>query len=715
MSESWTVEQVVDWALSYGHGQFLDFFIENQMSGAELPKLTKDSFINIIVTESDIDSLLKDIAQLPRTRQEVQLWRDDSVCKVRIHGNYSGSCGYCKARRSSQYGMYSSLMSMSCDLYEEMADFGWTRSGTFIYHPHVSTTCCPLFQLRTDVKQFRPSKSQKRVVNRFQRFLNGEEREVKPPKTLTIFEFLRENLVHAKENLTQAGVKIDTFFNPELASDNMNVDEENKEVLKNDDSVNHNNGSIGISSVKKSTKLQQPDDVVHCEKIFRNILEKAMDSCFWENQSNQLIPRDLKSHSRLRNIPIKSTMKRLEVPSHNKDENDLVTVTSVTALPIILENIVNSMNKKTINTDSINNNINNNISDNIDKVKDNIDKKTVLSAIIAHTLVGTMNTKDATFDILDNNSIKCTQTIQSVSNKQSNITISTTTTSTTTASTHNNNKKPTTTNTNTTNSNNNNPRKNTFRTEFIKPTEYTPRVFEIFKKFQVNVHHEPAFEVTEPSFTSFLIDTPLKYEPIPDDLLGPDSVVKEYGSYLLLYILNDEIVAVSVLDILPHSVFSVYFMWDTDYREHSLGIYSATTEIVMFREKMDFIKYYYLGWYVPSCPKMRYKALFKPAEVLCPITKKYVPLDDEVNQVLDNKEYYVDKKDQPPQPPTFDEVNSLLIQLDNENIMKASNAFEFYPELFEHVELYLTLLGTHLSERVIPNYSRVVENLKKGW
>jgi len=36
-------------------------------------------------------------------------------------------------------------------------------------------------------------------------------------------------------------------------------------------------------------------------------------------------------------------------------------------------------------------------------------------------------------------------------------------------------------------------------------------------------------------------------------------------------------------------------------------------------------KYYYMGWYVETCPKMRYKRQYQPFEVLCPINKVYVP------------------------------------------------------------------------------------------
>jgi len=48
-----------------------------------------------------------------------------------------------------------------------------------------------------------------------------------------------------------------------------------------------------------------------------------------------------------------------------------------------------------------------------------------------------------------------------------------------------------------------------------------------------------------------------------------------YGSFHHHYVLDGKIIAVGVIDILPHCVSSVYFYYDPDYAFLSLGTYSA--------------------------------------------------------------------------------------------------------------------------------------------
>jgi arginine-tRNA-protein transferase len=64
-------------------------------------------------------------------------------------------------------------------------------------------------------------------------------------------------------------------------------------------------------------------------------------------------------------------------------------------------------------------------------------------------------------------------------------------------------------------------------------------------------------------------------------------------------------------------VSSVYFFYDPDYAFLSLGIWSALHELSLVPNSplLPDLKYYYLGYYVHSCPKMRYKKQFAPAEV----------------------------------------------------------------------------------------------------
>uniref|UniRef100_A0A8C2A494 Arginyl-tRNA--protein transferase 1 n=1 Tax=Cyprinus carpio TaxID=7962 RepID=A0A8C2A494_CYPCA len=125
-------------------------------------------------------------------------------------------------------------------------------------------------------------------------------------------------------------------------------------------------------------------------------------------------------------------------------------------------------------------------------------------------------------------------------------------------------------------------------------------------------------------FKRFLCDSPLEAETAPD---GPDV---GYGSFHQQYWLDGTIVAVGVLDILPSCVSSVYLYYHPDFSSLSLGTYSALREIAFTRQlqqQSPKLSYYYLGFYVHSCPKMRYKGQYRPSDLLCPETYTWVPIE----------------------------------------------------------------------------------------
>ncbi|XP_077073586.1 arginyl-tRNA--protein transferase 1 isoform X6 [Siphateles boraxobius] len=128
----------------------------------------------------------------------------------------------------------------------------------------------------------------------------------------------------------------------------------------------------------------------------------------------------------------------------------------------------------------------------------------------------------------------------------------------------------------------------------------------LYARYQMTVHGDAPSECGESEFKRFLCDSPLEAETAPD---GPDV---GYGSFHQQYWLDGRIVAVGVLDILPSCVSSVYLYYHPDFSSLSLGTYSALREIGFTRQlqqQSPKLAYYYLGFYVHSCPKMRYKVM----------------------------------------------------------------------------------------------------------
>jgi len=164
--------------------------------------------------------------------------------------------------------------------------------------------------------------------------------------------------------------------------------------------------------------------------------------------------------------------------------------------------------------------------------------------------------------------------------------------------------------------------KHTF-TVTVENSEFRREDFELWQRYQAKIHNDPPPKLKKSSYVNFLCDTPL----VSDD--------KTYGSKHFRYFLDDKLVAVGVCDVLPTALSSVYFYHDPDLMKLELGKLSALYEIDFVSKNRntakyslgDF-KYYYMGYYIHDCQKMRYKGEYKPSELRCPTTGKWVSLDD---------------------------------------------------------------------------------------
>ncbi|XP_057164607.1 arginyl-tRNA--protein transferase 1 isoform X23 [Ursus arctos] len=159
--------------------------------------------------------------------------------------------------------------------------------------------------------------------------------------------------------------------------------------------------------------------------------------------------------------------------------------------------------------------------------------------------------------------------------------------------------------------------------------------YQVYKRYQMVIHKDPPDKPTVSQFTRFLCSSPLEAENPPH---GPDC---GYGSFHQQYWLDGRIIAVGVIDILPYCVSSVYLYYDPDYSFLSLGVYSALREIGFTRQlhqKTSQLSYYYMGFYIHSCPKMKYKGQYRPSDLLCPETYVWVPIEQCLSS-LENSKY----------------------------------------------------------------------------
>ena len=87
----------------------------------------------------------------------------------------------------------------------------------------------------------------------------------------------------------------------------------------------------------------------------------------------------------------------------------------------------------------------------------------------------------------------------------------------------------------------------------------------------------------------------------------------KFGKEILYYI-DDRLVGVDLVDFLDDGISSIYFFYDPDFRNFSLGRYSIYMQIQL--AKNFNLRWIYLGYYVKDCPSLNYKDRYKPYEIM---------------------------------------------------------------------------------------------------
>ncbi|KAJ6072734.1 hypothetical protein N7467_010819 [Penicillium canescens] len=167
--------------------------------------------------------------------------------------------------------------------------------------------------------------------------------------------------------------------------------------------------------------------------------------------------------------------------------------------------------------------------------------------------------------------------------------------------------------------------------------------FELFRKYQTAIHKEDVSHWKPKDFQRFLCSG-LQRSPAS----AQNSSEKKIGSWHQCYRLDGELVAVAVLDLVPNGVSSVYVFYDPAYEQWEFGKLSAMREIAFSLEN-DY-RYYYMGYYIHSCQKMRYKANFRPQYILDPETNTWDPLDGELTEKLNSRPYVSMSRDRASTP-----------------------------------------------------------------
>ncbi|KAN0064434.1 Arginyl-tRNA--protein transferase 1 [Thecaphora frezii] len=184
----------------------------------------------------------------------------------------------------------------------------------------------------------------------------------------------------------------------------------------------------------------------------------------------------------------------------------------------------------------------------------------------------------------------------------------------------------------------------------LRPSSSTDEKYALFRKYQAKIHGEAEDKISpRKGWERFLVDTnltplwPTNGEALDDrqtaawrdEVVDPDDPQQEipYGCYHHEYRLDGQLIAVGVLDILPDCVSSVYLFYDPDFGHLEVGKISTLREIALTQQLsrkrgLESLRFYYLGFYIHACQKMKYKAEYKPCQLLDCADNEWRPFAD---------------------------------------------------------------------------------------
>jgi leucyl-tRNA---protein transferase len=138
---------------------------------------------------------------------------------------------------------------------------------------------------------------------------------------------------------------------------------------------------------------------------------------------------------------------------------------------------------------------------------------------------------------------------------------------------------------------------------------------------------EVTLRIGTPSVTTAKLDLYDRFHSFQHDSKGwPDHGTESPRDYIDSYVANpfvteewcyylgDKLIGVGYVDHLPEGLSAIYFFYDPDERDRSLGTFNVLS--VISAAKKWKLPHVYLGYYVEGCKSLEYKARFRPNEVL---------------------------------------------------------------------------------------------------
>jgi len=491
-----------------------------------------------------------------------------------------GRCGYCW----NNFGLFSSgfvFNKVSTENYNDLLNSGYCRYGLQFYLPNNRKSCCKLFGHRLDVTQFVPRPSQKKAIKKWEKFLANPVIDMKKenpvPKDQDSFGF--EELKVSTED------EEEPLRSEKLAKSEKNGEEQKQfeEKIQLLDGLEKLRGVLIEKGgrVSKELGLPESEGLEMEEKAEKSVkLLKTNSKKHGDYNSNLLFMLYLENQGVLLSIDITDVgmfVKKLE----RIVLEELSNAAGFESFKIqIQQNGFISFHKVTLEPEKL------------ESKKEQSTKES-------------KNKKEAKPGLEDKQKKKCVDDLLD-SELEENC--------------------------------------QKLKIKLVK-AEFDPEAHALYYKhctlrFPKKRESSKSADVFRTFFCIPAIEEQVLTSEIPSPNNEPPKTL-HVGNFHMKYYFEGKLIALGVLDIIPTGMQSIYFLFDPDYSHLSLGVIGVIKEIDYMKKIQRYFpefKYYYLGGYIQTCSKIRYKVDYDPAELLCPITKTWVKFDEKIKQKIDNGE-----------------------------------------------------------------------------
>ncbi|CAG8647263.1 13564_t:CDS:10, partial [Dentiscutata heterogama] len=177
---------------------------------------------------------------------------------VQSHGSYASECGYCNSSENTSHKFGLSAIRLTCQDYQDLIDRGWRRSGTFVYKPnlHDASNFNKHVLNRLDAIKFRASKSQRQLINKFNRFLEGtyvpsNENDTDSNKDKSKSRKRTENTFDLVEAIHEAEGRVDLKHKFKITTELSSFTQEKYQLYCKYQTIIHNDTELSEESFRR--------------------------------------------------------------------------------------------------------------------------------------------------------------------------------------------------------------------------------------------------------------------------------------------------------------------------------------------------------------------------------------------------------------------------------------------------------------------------------